>query len=135
MKQKIKLSLVFLLTLFILTSCTNEDFQSDIENKKTEESVQNRINAQLILVKELSNIYEKQLNDDFFKDVNSKELLEKIDSKKTYMPLISNSEVLNSLVKYNNKRLTNIKKIRSELGFTSIQSIADEINTLKILII
>jgi hypothetical protein len=133
MKQIIKTNLVLLLTLLVLTSCTNEDIQNDKIIDKPVESIQNRINTQFLIVNELNSNYEKQLNNDFFKDVNSKELLEKVNSKQINETVISNKEVINSLVKYHYKRLLNIKKIRKKLGFISIQSIADEINSLKIL--
>lgn len=132
MKNFIKISLVLLSTLFI-TSCTNEDIQNDEINQISLEKTQEKINRQLIFVKEISNTYEEELNNDFFSNIDTKSLYDNNASEKSQEILISNNDLFNSLTKYHNKKLLKIKKLRKVLGFTSIQSIVDEINSLTII--
>ncbi len=53
--------------------------------------------------------------------------------KKNKFSNLNKSEIINDLKFYHNERLRVIYELRNELKFTSIQSIADEINSLKLL--
>ncbi|AEW85932.1 hypothetical protein C3B47_14085 [Flavobacterium columnare] len=101
-------------TLFLSTSCSNEDLTTN--ELLTESQV---------------------LKFDSYKEMQNKivEIKKISDAKESRILNIINSKNLksNNLEFYHTERLNSIYELRKELNFTSIQSIADEINSLKLL--
>jgi len=131
MKKINKISTIFIV-LISLASCSNDEVLNQEVTQSKDEQFTQRISEQLSNVKEVNNRLEEELNKDFFgKDYNL--TLNDLDTKKSQNVVISESELLNTVKNYHQKKLTKTYKLRSELGFTSIQSIADEINSLAVI--
>lgn len=136
--SKLKFALILLLNVIIL-SCSEEKVAKEkitIENKilifNSENEIQSKINEiktfKELLENELIQIIlsKSNLNNLTFQDIQKLN----INDKKN---IIDEKKILEDLIYYHSKRLKNIYKERLKFNFTSIQSIADEINSLKIL--
>ena len=134
MKMK-KLLFIAIVTMFI--SCNKEeesimpDSNSSVKNElkvydfESNEKMFNMID-QIVLLKERKQ--QVVLNE--FAIRNNSKLLSNKKAKKTDQN--KNKEIILELKRYNVSLLNTIYELRKELGFTSIQSIADEINSLQL---
>jgi|GEM_PF-3203183 len=128
-----KKTLLLLIALIFISSCNTDDvlinpsIVSESEPLETlkfnsNQDVHNKINYILLLKDEK----EKNIVDEMFNSHSSTPI--DITRKKGLT-----KDLIDNVKKYHTKKLENIYSIREELGITSIQSIADEINSLKLL--
>lgn len=116
---------------FLVTSCTKEDLTSE---NKTIESRFNSIEQVEVKISEIEafrNNQDNSINQNLFQfdkftnenSHNNKKELSKSDEK----------SIIDHVSQYHQAKLNAIYEERNHFGFTSIQSIADEINFLKLL--
>ncbi len=105
---------ILLITIF---SCNGDN--NDLKIKKN------------IEVLNFENIEEIELAEKEFEDISNQSLS---SIKQSSIKESNNEEqILANLIDYHQKRIDKIFEIRQELNFTSLQSIADEINSLKLI--
>lgn len=118
----------------VLLSCSKDEIDSKpiskekeeikVNNFSSEEEMENKIN-EILMLKEQK---EKVVLENFESKSNSKK-----DTKRQNVleySITQTNSVINDLVIYHKEKLKGIYELRKEVNFTSIQSIADEINSL-----
>ncbi|WP_418650131.1 hypothetical protein [Tenacibaculum aestuariivivum] len=135
MKKLVLLNLI----LIIFIGCSNLDdpieevklssmkTEMDYFNFSTKEESQNKLD-QILSLKESYNTYANQT---FFS--NSDKEMNRSNKEETIEVKLSEDYVRPYIVAYHEELLKSIYSLRKELGFISIQSIADEINSLELI--
>jgi len=119
-----------LIGLLLTTSCTENDHLVP-ENETSAKLTHDELQKQIQNVKSINQKFENELNQKFFGSIDTKTLME--TAKKNNSSVVTNETIESSLIAYHKMRLEKTKRMRNEMGFTSIQSIADEINSLLII--
>ncbi len=130
---KTKSYLVLALIVFLTFSCSKDEVET-IETVQEEQAIKNilsfdspeEVNNKINLIRTLKNEKETAVVDEMFNSKNSSTF---DISKQTELT----DDLINYAKEYHRRKLENIYSVREELGFTSIQSIADEINSLKLI--
>ncbi len=130
---------IFMLFALLVLSCDkNDNFEKEVNNFfelqildfPSLEEMEKKINEINVLKgQKESNTLEKLLLRNNITEPILDHLSKRNESKKE----ITYDGIEGDLEFYHRERLNNIYELRKELGFTSIQSIADEINSLKLL--
>ncbi|MEG2101066.1 MAG: hypothetical protein RRY99_06110 [Flavobacterium sp.] len=115
---------IYLLAILciVITSCSTDDAKIESTISANEK-------------KEIFNFSSFELMNQKINEINIlKEEMEKSTSQKytTNQSILSENEILTNLKNYHTDRLNDIYTLRKKVNFMSIESIADEINSLKI---
>lgn len=134
MKKLFYYSTFFLLLLSI--SCNNDDLSVKSEVSETQVldfSSENEMKEKSAEINQFKKNKENQIVNKIFKNINLEVFEDKETSISNSNTKIDDKTILENLKFYHTERLNSIYEERIYFNFTSIQSIADEINSLKLL--
>ncbi|PQJ69190.1 hypothetical protein [Polaribacter butkevichii] len=126
------LFIVFIALFYTGCSEINEDVETTASNEIGYLSFSNKEEAEKKLdeILTLKEYYNKIATEAFFEDKK----IEKTNNTPRINPLKIDSVVVKeSVIKYHEGLLKNVYSMRNKIGFTSIQSISDEINSLELI--